>query len=307
MLVFGTQVHIVTFIFILLEAIMLVFQAAFYFLRPQELNRRLYLLLIFLMLFYNITGGLFPDPSITTIPVSIQEMIAYGSGFLMASYFPYYFYQAFDLKQLRWHALYGVPLFLFLPYLVFFVIVYSINGNLNVDIRYGMIVPFGYALVLLWVMFKAIRYQNRELKNKNQYIDELFMYIAISPWAALAFFGLVEESQLFEVLCTNTGIIAITLIYFRKMIRHEREQHKALQEAVLKLRNRQDDFEQQAKLYGYSRREGEIVLLLCQGLTYKAIGERLFISENTVDNTVQKIYSKTGVKSKLELIRKLGL
>lgn len=288
MLVFGTQVHIVTFIFILLEAIMLVFQAAFYFLRPQELNRRLYLLLIFLMLFYNITGGLFPDPSITTIPVSIQEMIAYGSGFLMASYFPYYFYQAFDLKQLRWHALYGVPLFLFLPYLVFFVIVYSINGNLNVDIRYGMIVPFGYALVLLWVMFKAIRYQNRELKNKNQYIDELFMYIAISPWAALAFFGLVEESQLFEVLCTNTGIIAITLIYFRKMIRHEREQHKALQEAVLKLRNRQDDFEQQAKLYGYSRREGEIVLLLCQGLTYKAIGERLFISENTVDNTVQK-------------------
>ncbi|WP_431200493.1 LuxR C-terminal-related transcriptional regulator [Mucilaginibacter sp. P19] len=233
-------------------------------------------------------------------------MIAYGSGFLMASYFPYYFYQAFNLKQLRWHALYGVPLFLFLPYLIFFVIVYSINGNLNVDIRYGMIVPFAYALVLLWVMFKAIHYQNRELKNKKQYLDELFMYLAVSPWAALAFFGLVEESQLFEVLCTNTGIVAITFIYFRKMISHEHDEHRAFQEAVLKLRNRQDDFEQQAKSYGYSRRETEIVLLLCQGLTYKAIGDRLFISENTVDNTVQKIYSKTGVKSKLELIRKLG-
>ncbi|SDH53045.1 regulatory protein, luxR family [Mucilaginibacter gossypii] len=306
MLVFGTQVHIVTFIFILLEASMLVFQAALYFLRPQELNRLLYLLLLFLMLFYNITGGLFPDPSIKMIPVNIQEMIAYGSGFLMASYFPYYFYQAFNLKQLRWHALYGVPLFLFLPYLIFFVIVYSINGNLNVDIRYGMIVPFAYALVLLWVMFKAIHYQNRELKNKKQYLDELFMYLAVSPWAALAFFGLVEESQLFEVLCTNTGIVAITFIYFRKMISHEHDEHRAFQEAVLKLRNRQDDFEQQAKSYGYSRRETEIVLLLCQGLTYKAIGDRLFISENTVDNTVQKIYSKTGVKSKLELIRKLG-
>jgi len=307
MLVFGTQIHIVTFIFILLEAGMLVFQSALYFLRLQDVNRGLYLLLLFLMLFYNITGGLFPDPAIKAIPVSVQEMIAYGSGFLMASFFPYYFYRAFELKSLRWHALYGVPLFLALPYLVFFVIVYSINGNLNVDIRYGMIVPFGYALILLWVMFKAIHSKNRKVTNKNQYWDELSMYLAVSPWAALAFFGLVESSQLVEVLCTNTGIVAITFIHFRKLIRHEQDQHRALQEAVLKLRSRQDDFDQQAKLYGYSRREAEIVLLLCQGLTYKAIGERLFISENTVDNTVQKIYSKTGVKSKLELIRKLGL
>lgn len=307
MLVFGTQVHIVTFIFIVLEAGMLVFQLALYSLRPQDKNRRLYLLLLFLMLFYNITGGLFPDPSIKSIPTDVQEMIAYGSGFLMASYFPYYFYRAFDLRRLRWYALFGVPLFLVLPYLIFFVVIYAINGNLNADLRYGMILPFCYALVLLYVMFVAIRTKHHALQNKKQFLDEICMYLAISPWAALAFFGLVEESQLIEVLCTNTGIIAITFVYFRKTIRQEREQHRQLQSALLKLRIRQEDFEQQCKKYAYSRREAEIVLLLCQGMTYKAIGERLFISEHTVDNIVHKIYAKTGVGSKIELIRKLGL
>ncbi|MHB8209563.1 LuxR C-terminal-related transcriptional regulator [Mucilaginibacter sp.] len=56
----------------------------------------------------------------------------------MASFFPFYFYKAFNLKSIRWHALFGVPLFLMLPYLVFFVLIYAINGNLNVDIRFGM-------------------------------------------------------------------------------------------------------------------------------------------------------------------------
>lgn len=307
MLVFGTQVHIVTFIFILLEAGMFFFQAAIYFLRPHELQTRLYLQLLFLMLFYNITGGLFPDPLIKTIPVNIQEMIAYGSGFLTASYFPYYFYRAFNLQPLRWHALYGVPLFLATPYLVFFVVVYAINGELNVDIRYGMIVPFGYALLLLWVMFRAIHRFYHQSKDKGRYFDQLCMYIAISPWAALAFFGLVEGSQLVEVLCTNTGIIAITMVFLRREIRQERMVQQYLHEAQKNLHISRAAFEGMASTFNYSKREGEVARLLCQGLTYKGIGEKLFISENTVDNTVQKIYTKSGVKSKIELIQKLGV
>src|SRR6185437_14600835 len=161
---------------------------------------------------YNITGGLFPDPLIRSIPVAVHEMIAYGTGFLMASYFPFYFYKAFELKTLRWHALFGVPLFLALPYVVFFVIVYAINGKLDVDIRYGMIVPFIYALVLLWVIFSAIRQRYKAGQNRNEYIQQIAMHAAVTPWAALAFFGLVEASQLIEVLCTNTGIIAITFL-----------------------------------------------------------------------------------------------
>jgi hypothetical protein len=85
MLVFGTKIHIVRFIFIVLETGMLVFQFFYYLFRPEDRNGLLYLVLFILLFFYNITGGLFPDPQFN-LSISTQVMIAYGSGFLMATY-----------------------------------------------------------------------------------------------------------------------------------------------------------------------------------------------------------------------------
>jgi DNA-binding CsgD family transcriptional regulator len=303
MLVFGTQIHIVTFIFIVLETGMFIFQLFYYLFRPQDQNRLLYLILLILLLFYNISGGLFPDPKIG-IPLPVQEMIAYGSGFLMASYFPLYFYRAFELKALRWHALFGVPLFLILPYLIFFVVVYAINGNLNVDIKFGMIAPFIYSIVLLLAMFQAIRRKYHKDRNNKKYFEEIAMYCAITPWTALAFFGLVESSQLVEVLCTNTGIIGITFLFIWRSIKSARLEY----ERLLELASQGDNsliFEQMCQFYKLTNREIQIVLLMRQGLTYKEISDKLFIAGKTVENHVQNIYEKTRVKNKVSLIQKL--
>lgn len=51
-----------------------------------------------------------------------------------------------------------------------------------------------------------------------------------------------------------------------------------------------------------TEREGEIAALLIRGLTYKMIGQELFVSENTVKTHVKNIYSKTGVQNRAELI-----
>ena len=48
-------------------------------------------------------------------------------------------------------------------------------------------------------------------------------------------------------------------------------------------------------------RESEVMTLLIQGKTYKAIGEILFVSENTVRSHVKNIYGKAGVTSRAEL------
>jgi DNA-binding CsgD family transcriptional regulator len=303
MLVFGTQIHIVTFIFIVMETGMFIFQFFYYLFRPQDKIRMWYLILLGLMLFYNITGGLFPDPKID-MSISFQMMIAYGSGFLMASYFPYYFYKAFDLQALRWHALYGVPLFLFMPYVIFFVIVYAINGNLNVDIKYGMIAPFIYAMVLLWVMFRAIYNKHQIERNENKYTEEITMYAAITPWSALAFFGLVESDQLVEVLCTNTGIICITILFIWRSIKSARFEYERLQEMAMQNGNN-SVFEQMCRYYKLTNREIEIVLLVREGLTYRQISERLFIAGKTVENHIHNVYEKTNVKNKVSLIQKL--
>ena len=303
MLVFGTQIHIVTFIFIVLEFCMFIFQIFYYILRPKDKSRLLYLLLLFLFQFYNITGGLFPDSKID-IPIPIQEMICYGSGFLMASFFPFYFYKAFDLKSLRWHALFGVPLFLMLPYLVFFVLIYAINGNLNVDIRFGMIVPLIYSLILLWVIFRAIRNKYEAERNKNKYMEEIALYCAVVPWASLAFFGLVEESQLLEVLFTNTGLIVITIIFIVKSVKQLRLEHDQLIELTINAVS-PITFSKNCIQYALTNREIEIVQLIRQAFKYKEIGEKLFISELTVKKHLENICKKAGVSGRIELIIKL--
>lgn len=303
MLVFGTQIHIVTFIFILLEAGMLLFQLFYYLFRPRDKNRLLYLILLILLLVYNITGGLFPDPKIN-IPISIQEMVAYGSGFLMASYFPFYFYKAFDLQTLRWHALFGVPLFLVGPYFIFFVVVYAINGNLNCDIKYGMIAPLIYAIVLLCVMYKAIRRKHISERTNNKYFEEISMYCAITPWISLALFGIVETNQLVEVLFTNTGIICITVLFIIRSIKNARAEYGRLI-AIDHVNPNNELFEEMCKFYKLTNREIEIVLLIRQGCTYRQISEKLFIASKTVENHIQNIYEKTSVKNKVSLLYKL--
>jgi DNA-binding CsgD family transcriptional regulator len=55
-----------------------------------------------------------------------------------------------------------------------------------------------------------------------------------------------------------------------------------------------------------SKRAAEILPLFLQCLTYKEIGERLFITPGTVRTHVVHIYQKTGVAGRLELARLLA-
>lgn len=53
-----------------------------------------------------------------------------------------------------------------------------------------------------------------------------------------------------------------------------------------------------------SARETEILALLCDGLQYAAIGERLFLSGHTVRVHIRNIYRKLHVHSRAEAVRK---
>jgi DNA-binding CsgD family transcriptional regulator len=53
--------------------------------------------------------------------------------------------------------------------------------------------------------------------------------------------------------------------------------------------------------YAITDKETEVIELILNGLTYKQIAEKLFISPKTVDNHVQSIYKKLEVTSKIQL------
>lgn len=60
-----------------------------------------------------------------------------------------------------------------------------------------------------------------------------------------------------------------------------------------------DDF---CKKFEISPREGEIIREICNGLSNKEISEKLFISLQTVKDHTHRIYIKTNVKSRVQLI-----
>ena len=53
--------------------------------------------------------------------------------------------------------------------------------------------------------------------------------------------------------------------------------------------------------YNLSKREEEVAMKLLAGLSYKQIGDALFISIETVKTHIANIYRKSNTKSKIEL------
>jgi hypothetical protein len=82
MLVFGTQMHIITFFFVSVEVVILFYLIIFRLARPDDRTVFLNIALIFLLLIYNVSGGLLPDPK---LPGSffLQVSIAYANGFII--------------------------------------------------------------------------------------------------------------------------------------------------------------------------------------------------------------------------------
>jgi len=300
MTVFNSEMHVVTFILIILEVLMFMHQYIFYLQKPDK-KRKFYLILLFLLIVYNVAGGLFPDQSMN-LSIVTQNILAYGAGFAMGCFFPYYFYKAFDVRHLKFQATYGVFYFLVLPYLIFFCIVYPLVNNLDVAIYIGLLIPFIYAFYMIYQILEAIKVTYKGRKA----VDVILVYLAVCPWALMPLLAYLKVDQLTEVIFTNGGFVIVTVLFFRNMIQESREDYKVLLEMKRMARPEPEILLENCKLYMLTPRECEVTQLVCEGEKYKDIAEKLFISERTVTKHVQNIFRKTEVTSKIELLNKLG-
>lgn len=60
------------------------------------------------------------------------------------------------------------------------------------------------------------------------------------------------------------------------------------------------------EILGITDRENEVITLFIDGYTSKEIGEKLFISTQTVKNYIYRVYQKANVKKKNELLQKIN-
>ncbi len=75
--------------------------------------------------------------------------------------------------------------------------------------------------------------------------------------------------------------------------------HNALE--IQNLERDENHLEQLNRKFKISKREREVIDLICEGKTNKEIEDRLFISIQTVKDHIYRIYQKTGVRNRVEL------
>nr|WP_181718652.1 helix-turn-helix transcriptional regulator [Pedobacter sp.]QJS06232.1 transcriptional regulator, LuxR family, hth domain [Pedobacter sp.] len=305
MKVLHTEMELITLIFLISESILFLYQLVFYLERPFEKKRLYYLIFLFLFVAYNLLGGLFPDPEIN-LPIALQNILAYGTGFAVGCYFPFYFYKAYDLKFLAFHMRFGVLSFLVVPFLLFLVIEYSLKGDLNKAVKHGMIIPFFYALSVMYDIFRGIR---SKYKEDNQHTSEMILtYISILPWVSLPVLTYFQAHQFIEVLAMNCGFLIISFLFFWQTVQQNKLNNSRLVSLLLEINKPSENvspFDSNCARYKLTNRELEVTILIRKGLKYKEIAASLFISERTVTKHVQNMFFKVGVTNKFDLIKAL--
>ncbi|GLU56471.1 hypothetical protein Dfri01_59320 [Dyadobacter frigoris] len=326
-----TDMHPVTAVFIVFEIIMLAFQLPFY-LTKRDRMRKYYLILLILLIIKNVAMGLFPDPKIP-ITLPIQYALTYGAGFVMASYFPFYFYKAYEIRELRWHATKGVFILLHLPFFLVGAVWYFATGDINKAINYGLIIPGCYGVYLGFLLFKSIRNKFKFIERKD-YFEVIGVYCAVIPYASLAFCAYYRISQVNEAFLTNGGFAVITMLFIRKSVSEVRADFDRLKEFenvgpisskaendiisnnsdVSKVGNQILDnevfdpnmkFETKMQEFGLTLREKEVVRLLKLGYTNEEISISMKIQTSTVKKHLENIFKKVLVGNRVELIHRL--
>ncbi|HUZ57814.1 MAG TPA: ATP-binding protein [Hanamia sp.] len=235
MLLPGTQMHIITFIFVSIELVIFFYLLIYKLARPDDKTTILNIVLIFLLITYNVTGGLLPDPNLPG-SVFIQEVIAYGTGFITPCFFPYYVYKAFGLEKMKFHAFRGVYLCLLLPYFLF-VIVYAATNNLEIA-KNLLVLPVLYALWIIYSILKAIKYKYRNNFSSKESKEEVaVLFFSITPWIGLPIVSYFNLNQSIEASITNPGFLLLLALQVNRHIKQLRTEHQKLIDSELQLLN----------------------------------------------------------------------
>ena len=324
MLLPGTQMHIVTFAFVCVETVILFYLFIHWLARPDDKTSLLNIILICLLIVYNVTGGLLPDPK---LPGSffLQASLAYATGFITPCFFPYYVFQVFGLKQMQFHAYRGVCYFLMLPFLIF-VLLFHLSGNLATA-KNLLILPIVYALWVIFSLGKSIHEKYSTITSTASKEEIVVLFLSLTPWVGLPIIDYFNLGQPVEASLTNVGFLLMLGLHLKRNIRQARIEHQRLVDSEfflqnwneqlqaevekrtkeLEISNSEVRFNENCDRLQLTKREKEIARLIRKGYTHKSIGEELYISERTVAKHTQNIFEKSQVSNRMELCHKLGM
>jgi DNA-binding CsgD family transcriptional regulator len=221
-----------------------------------------------------------------------------GIPFLIVSWFMLLRF-AFVLNSFKESRMFP---WIFFPsiFVVFFLFSILINNkiiriNSNPDLFIvRSIAVFNFAIHVFFLVPFLVEKKNKPLTKEIVFLKKhaIFFFIGVIVYTGILYFFNIYGSI---SACISILVLFVVSIYVPLIIKlNEKTQ-------ILPQSSTNINFHQFCDLYEISKREAEIVLEICSGKTNKAISEKLFITLQTVKDHNYRIYSKLGVKTRVQL------
>lgn len=273
--------------------------------------------LIFMLVFgaYSIIGSqvtsyLLSDHGVApeTVKSASSILIAMGIPFLILGLFMF-LRASRELVQTQLSKIFSLLYFL-ISLLLFSAYIYfnSYGGSIgSISFRPGrdelviifsitLFLVFGYALIYLLLKTRKVNDVNQRKALRR--FSWLYIFIIVLILVSINLTTVHAIFGLFFILgYMGFHLVPLMFLYFH------------LQKHYIE-RNKEHSFEEKMGLFsdkfGISKREVEVMELICRGMTNQEISDSLFISVQTVKDHVHRIFLKTGVKNRVQLTNLLG-
>ncbi|MEX0987130.1 MAG: helix-turn-helix transcriptional regulator [Bacteroidales bacterium] len=157
-------------------------------------------------------------------------------------------------------------------------------------------VVFGYSLIFILIKVRSIK----DLSQRQSYLWFVLWYAIICIISIVS----LQLSQVHTVfglifIVVLTGFHLIPVLFLNIYLPRYYVENIESDSFYLRLEKVISRFE-------ISKREAEIIPLICKGMSNQEISDSLFISLQTVKDHVHRIFTKTGVKNRVQLANLLG-
>ena len=245
MLFFNTKMPVVVAIIIIIEIAILYNQWIAYLARSNEKKRLYHFLILLVLMLYNIAEGFLPDENIAAIPIMLQNFLGYAFGYIFAACCPVYFYKTMDLPSLRFHGVYGF-LFIIIPLIVFYGILYPINQDIALTRKYVYIIPAIYAISLFWTAIAETIQQYKADNDRPKLNERLCIYCAVVPVTITPLLGgWLGAPKWLVTPIFNIGFLIANAILMRQLVRQSKQKYNELQLLVRAIDQPEENKEKQ--------------------------------------------------------------
>lgn len=298
---FGTSIHWTTFFYLLVDTFIVLF--AFYQskrLKRSGLKRYLYLGLLYII--YNFTGGFLPFGSFSG-PFILQYIITYTVAITLCIYLIYYLYKEYDIIILRFQfSIWNISVLVSLSFLVLFLIPYFITQSLFVA-RLLFTLPIAIVgFYFIWAFIERIK--KHPASNSFASRRNTLSIFSVSSIVLLPILTAIGDYQWLTFSVMNIAFYAVTTIEIERYLYFLENKGKMFEVFALYKANKNKLIDSKLIYQSLTRREIEISLSILSKKSYRKIGNEFFITERTVSKHASNIFKKTGVKNKVEFVKR---